>query len=175
MKRKYFAVKNEFYVVALFTVESHANDYMRERESYDESYDESYSESHWVEPMMISDVNLTDYKQVAMFDLDICELLEELSEYTDPSWSLASDLYYSERAENDKLTNLVVYDIQDRVEQIFGDTRGLNLRIDPADIITDYDEDVDHDDYDELIDHNYELLSDLGSRIQQFLDIIEKE
>lgn len=169
MKRKYFAVKDEFEIYALFEIESHANDYVKKREPYGDS--DSYS----VEPMMIGDFELADYKDVAMFDLDICDLLEELSEYTDPSWSVASDLYYSECAENHNLTNLFVSDIQDRVEQIFGDTRGLYLRIDPADIITDLDEDVDHDDYDELIGHNYELLSDIGSRIQQFLDIIEKE
>jgi hypothetical protein len=171
MKRKYFAVKNEFEIVALFEVESHANDHMSERESYDETY----SVTHWVETMMISDVELANYKEVAMFDLDICDVLDLLSAYTDPSWSLASDLYYSEHANNHDLTNLFVYDIQDRVEQVFGDTRGVDLFIDPADIMTDCDEDVDHDDSDELIDHNYELLSDLGSRIQQFLDIIEKE
>lgn len=165
MKRKYFAVKDEFEIYALFDVESHANDYVREHDS----------ESYKIESMMISDVDLAEYKDVAMFDLDICEVLELLNEYTEPSWSVASDLYYSERAENDNLTNLFGYDIQDRVEQIFGDTRGLNLRIDPSDFITDDDEDIDRDEFNEWIDHNYELLSDLGSRIQQFLEIIEKE
>lgn len=165
MKRKYYAVKDEFEIYALFKIESHANDYVKKHDS----------ESYKIESMMISDVDLADYKDVAMFDLDICDVLDLLSAYTDPSWSRASDLYYSECANNHNLTNLFIYDIQDRVEQVFGDTRGVDLFIDPADIITDCDEDVDHDDSDELIDHNYELLSDFGSRIQQFLDIIEKE
>ena len=169
MKREYFAVKDEFEIYALFNVESHANDYVKKRESYGDS------DSYGIEQMMISDVDLSDYKDVAMFDLDICEVLELLNEYVETNWSLASDLYYSGRSANTKLTNLFVYDMQSRVEQVFGDTRGIDLFIDPAEIVTDCDEDVDHDDYNELIDHNYKLLSDLGSRIQQFLDVIEKE
>lgn len=171
MKRKYYAVKDEFELYALFDIESHANDYVKKREPYGDS--DSYS----VEPMMISDFELADYKDVAMFDLDICDLLEELSEYTRPSGELALDLYYSESARHYNLMKLLDRELHDRVEQVFGNTRGVDLEFNIYDVISDDDWDIDtsHDAYCEHIAHNEQLLSDWGSRIQQFLDIIEKE
>lgn len=74
MKREYFAVKDEFEVVALFDDKCDAERYMNERESYDESY----REDHHIESLMIRAVDLADYADVAMFDLDIYELLELL-------------------------------------------------------------------------------------------------
>lgn len=173
MKREYFAVKDEFEVVALFNDKCDAEHYMGKRESYDESY----REDHYIESLMISDVDLAEYKDVAMFDLDICDLLEELSEYTRPSGGLALDLYYSESARHYNLMKLLDRELQDRVEQVFGNTRGVDLEFNIYDVISDDDWDIDtsHDAYCEHIAHNEQLLSDWGSRIQQFLDIIEKE
>ena len=110
------------------------------------------------------------------------ELIKKLKDYARkmPCWD--NILFYCDHAEHYNLMDLVWWDIHEQVVEMFGDTRGIDLIIDPRDIVTDFhmnletdEEDEKREFYDNALEHNYDMLLNLSDNIKKFIKIVEKE
>lgn len=111
------------------------------------------------------------------------KLIKKLEYFAQEMTHWERDIYYSECSNHKNFMNLISYEIEEKVEEIFGDTRGFDLSIAPEDLMGDDDSellDIEVQEerekyYEKSLDHNFELLVKLSENIKKFVDVVEAE
>lgn len=108
------------------------------------------------------------------------EMLEELKSYVLNMKYWASELYFIESEDHNYLMWLVTKGIEERVIDIFNNTRNIKLHLEPSEIITNKDNKFDlsediADFFVKSLGHNKEVLENLEKNINDFIKIIEQE
>lgn len=104
------------------------------------------------------------------------EVLDQFKKYSNEMRFWSDELFFNNHPNHQKIIDLVCKGIQKQAVEVFGNTRGLTLFLNPDEIKI--DENVEEYSYKSLcnfLKHNKEILEALRENISIFIKTIEKE